>query len=131
MGVVVTLVAGKNNRRDGNATIPGTGTGTGTIGTITTTTGEIRAWDRRRVGRSGAVGRTREEMLVDGRLARQRREGEVEDERKRRWMRGNGGMGTVRGTTTREREWWEVYERETPGVVNYDSDFDEDEDERR
>ncbi|KAH6634978.1 G protein-coupled glucose receptor regulating Gpa2-domain-containing protein [Chaetomium sp. MPI-SDFR-AT-0129] len=121
--VVVSLVAGRrnnNNHQNGNITTTDTGTGTGRIGTATT--GDTRPWDRRRVGRSGAVGRTREEMLVDGRLARQRREGEVEDERERRRMRGMGNTGRGTATVGREREWWEAYERD--GVVGeYDSDF--------
>lgn len=50
------------------------------------------------------VGRNREEMLVDGRLARARREGEVLVERKERaGNRVRGGDG---------REWWDVYEEE-------------------
>lgn len=59
---------------------------------------------RRGVGGKGGVGRTREEVLVDGRLARERREGEVVDER----GRGRLPMGTRMGKGE-VREWWDVY----------------------
>ncbi|KAK4251333.1 G protein-coupled glucose receptor regulating Gpa2-domain-containing protein [Corynascus novoguineensis] len=74
------------------------------------------------------VGRTREEMLVDGRLARERREEEVAVERERRrgirmdsFSSPNGSRGGDRGTINRVREWWDVYiERE--GVLDESHD---------
>lgn len=84
----------------------------------------------------GAAGRTREEMLVDGRLARERREEEIVFERARagrvagsggmgggyfsgsgmkRWTRLTGrgtgvgaGIGMVGGAAKVRREWWDV-----------------------
>jgi G protein-coupled receptor GPR1 len=60
-------------------------------------------------GSSDGVGRTREEALVDGRLARERREEEVVFEREvlSRGGRAVSGRGMGRG-----REWWDVYVEE-------------------
>ncbi|KAL2176956.1 G protein-coupled glucose receptor regulating Gpa2-domain-containing protein [Thermothelomyces heterothallicus CBS 202.75] len=59
------------------------------------------------------VGRTREEMLVDGRLARERREEEVAVERERRRRR-----------RTRRREWWDVYV-ERDGILDGNDGLDD------
>ncbi|KAK4671918.1 G protein-coupled receptor gpr1 [Podospora pseudoanserina] len=69
-----------------------------------------------KAGGGTTAGRTREEMLVDGRLARERREGEILSER-RAINRG------VRAVHAREREWWDV-DLERIGI---DSDEEEDE----
>ncbi|KAK4169679.1 G protein-coupled glucose receptor regulating Gpa2-domain-containing protein [Cladorrhinum sp. PSN259] len=79
--------------------------------------------------RGGITGRTREEMLVDGRLARERRAEEVVVERERRvnhgslpWQNGGEadvGSGAERGTTN--REWWDV------GVFAFDFGDEDDE----
>ncbi|KAK3900529.1 G protein-coupled glucose receptor regulating Gpa2-domain-containing protein [Staphylotrichum tortipilum] len=60
------------------------------------------SWGRRWDGDREGVGRTREEMLVDGRLARERREGEVRVE-----MTARG-----RGKGAGAREWWDVWDGE-------------------
>jgi G protein-coupled receptor GPR1 len=60
----------------------------------------IRTWGQGRGGGDDGVGRSREEVLVDGRLARERREGEVLSERERVGSKG------VKGG----REWWEDWE---------------------
>ncbi|KAL2164820.1 hypothetical protein VTH06DRAFT_116 [Thermothelomyces fergusii] len=74
-----------------------------------------------KAGPAGGVGRTREEMLVDGRLARERREEEVAVERERR--KGAGGPGAAAG---RRREWWDVY-AERGGILDgHDSLYDVD-----
>lgn len=70
---------------------------------------------------SRMAGRTREEVLVDGRLARARRKEEVAQERSRRTMGlGRSGAGDLSGGATanatatgtlvpqRRREWWDV-----------------------
>ncbi|KAK3323799.1 G protein-coupled glucose receptor regulating Gpa2-domain-containing protein [Cercophora scortea] len=66
----------------------------------------------------GMAGRTREEMLVDGRLARQRREEEIAFERTRTRTRatvlGEGG--------TSGREWWDV---EVDGAWEFEDDEQE------
>ncbi|KAL2153533.1 hypothetical protein VTH82DRAFT_4688 [Thermothelomyces myriococcoides] len=69
------------------------------------------------------VGRTREEMLVDGRLARERREEEVAVERERR--RGAAAMGLEGpGAGSRKRrEWWDVYS-ERDGILDYNDSLD-------
>ncbi|KAK4235589.1 G protein-coupled glucose receptor regulating Gpa2-domain-containing protein [Achaetomium macrosporum] len=55
-------------------------------------------------GGSSRAGRTREERLVDGRLARERREEEIVVQRELvRSRAGDGGRGRV-------KEWWEVHE---------------------
>jgi G protein-coupled receptor GPR1 len=56
-------------------------------------------WDRSSGGRRRTAGRTREEMLVDGRLARLRRDGEILEERAIR-----GSVGRRKAVT----EWWEA-----------------------
>ena len=81
-------------------------------------------WERRgeRWGDGGeGVGRSREEALVDGRLARERREGEIVSEVERAAARGKGRE------LERPREWWEVWE----GVGNGYSDGDGLGDDRR
>lgn len=65
------------------------------------------------------VGRTREEALVDGRLARERREGEVAFERE---VRGGRVPGSGGG-----REWWDVYEEGGRGGVEESDDEVEEE----
>ncbi|KAK4044194.1 G protein-coupled glucose receptor regulating Gpa2-domain-containing protein [Parachaetomium inaequale] len=62
---------------------------------------------------SDGVGRTREEMLVDGRLARERREGEVAVERER---------GVVATRAAAGREWWDVYGDDGEGGFGHDGD---------
>jgi G protein-coupled receptor GPR1 len=70
-------------------------------------------------GSSDGVGRTREEALVDGRLARERREEEVVFEREVLSRREGGGVpGKGRG-----REWWDVYVEEG-GVDGGDDDYE-------
>lgn len=69
-----------------------------------------------KVGGGIMVGRMREEMLVDGRLVRERREGEILSER---WVINRG----VRVVYVWEREWWDV-DLERIGI---DSDEEEDE----
>ncbi|KAK3688217.1 G protein-coupled glucose receptor regulating Gpa2-domain-containing protein [Podospora appendiculata] len=72
----------------------------------------------------GMAGRTREEMLVDGRLARQRREEEIAFERTRTRMRatvpGEGGRGG--------REWWD-FEGDGVGEEEDERGFEEEEEE--
>ncbi|KAK4177112.1 G protein-coupled glucose receptor regulating Gpa2-domain-containing protein [Triangularia setosa] len=66
-------------------------------------------------GGTTTAGRTREEVLVDGRLARERREGEILSER-----RGNNRRNKTR---TGAREWWDV---DLEGAdMEADEDFDE------
>jgi G protein-coupled receptor GPR1 len=61
-------------------------------------------------GSGSRAGRTREEMLVDGRLARKRRQEELAVEREAVRLRmGDGGRGRGREREW-EREWWEVHE---------------------
>ncbi|KAK4125657.1 hypothetical protein N657DRAFT_568720 [Parathielavia appendiculata] len=76
---------------------------------------EVQCGGRRRV--SEGAGRSREEMLVDGRLARERREAEVKSERERGMSRGKGVV--VGGEVG--REWWDVY-TERVEVVGDDDD---------
>lgn len=106
-------------------------------------------WRGDGVAGGGAAGRTREEMLVDGRLARERREEEIVFERVRagrvagsegmgrgyfsrggieRWNQVSGrgavagaGIGLVGSTATARREWWDVDLAD--GAM---SDYDED-----
>jgi G protein-coupled receptor GPR1 len=65
------------------------------------------------------VGRSREEMLVDGRLARERREGEVLVELERGRLRRVGRMGSEG-----RREWWDVYGDGDGDGVEVDDDDD-------
>lgn len=59
-----------------------------------------KGWD---AGRASGSGRTREEMLVDGRIARERRKGEVVDE-------VTDGLGVKRVRGKGVRHWWDVEE---------------------
>jgi G protein-coupled receptor GPR1 len=64
----------------------------------------------------GIAGRTREEMLIDGRIARERREEEIEYERT---LQASTGPGRRKGG----REWWDV-EFDGPPDDNEDEDND-------
>ncbi|KAL2169086.1 hypothetical protein VTG60DRAFT_6508 [Thermothelomyces hinnuleus] len=70
------------------------------------------------------VGRTREEMLVDGRLARERREEEVAAERERRRGVAMGPEGPGGGGGRRRREWWDVY-AERDGILDGNDGLDD------
>ncbi|KAK3306726.1 G protein-coupled glucose receptor regulating Gpa2-domain-containing protein [Chaetomium strumarium] len=69
-------------------------------------------------GSGSRAGRTREEMLVDGRLARKRREEEMVVERDTvRSRMGDGGRA-------RGREWWEVHEDYGDGGLDRGGGFE-------
>jgi len=75
----------------------------------------------------GTAGRTREEMLVDGRLARQRRDEEVAVERALRNTIISGVDDRTRSKPG--REWWDAV-TDGPGEADYrDSDGTEEEEE--
>ncbi|KAK4227183.1 G protein-coupled glucose receptor regulating Gpa2-domain-containing protein [Podospora fimiseda] len=90
--------------------------------------------------RGVTTGRTREEMLVDGRLARQRRAEEIVDERRERIIRVGDGGGNIsrhsgrdhrserrdfagRGNGQGTREWWDY------GAYAFDLEDDDEEEE--
>ncbi|KAL2261332.1 hypothetical protein VTK26DRAFT_4380 [Humicola hyalothermophila] len=75
-------------------------------------------------GGGDGVGRSKEEALIDGRLARERREGEIMVEIERAATRG-----VEREQRGPPKEWWEVWEQEVEGDgQDRDDDCDADDD---